>query len=383
MKKELSKKELKSFLYAKQAGKCALCSSPLPKNLSKTHIHRILPKAKGGKYTEENSVVYCPLCHFSNHDILVERNEALDELKSIIDDRNQVMKLRNKINNQILAYKSNVDSMNSDTLEFLTEHSKPVNKRLSEIDANLKNAVEILRKCDPLVDSALNVRGVGHVVVAYCTVYIKLEEARHASSLWKYVGLHTSKKERFTKGKSSGGNRTLRTALWTFADSQMKSRNETITSTGKKNPPSAYGYLYDQYKTRYENSDKITPCLISKTEGWKDLPWSDPKQKNHRHHAALRKIMKRFLGDYWLVGRTLKGLPTDLPYAEAILGKNHKSLRPEHHGWVYEKPEINPISVEDMEAVSKATPEKKPMDLKRSSTKKPTTTEPMKSIVSK
>jgi len=154
--------------------------------------------------------------------------------------------------------------------------------------------------------------------MASCLVYIDLNKARHASSLWKYVGLHTPSYERYTKGEAGGGNKTLRTILYTMADSQVKGRGP-------------YRVVYDQTKKRLEQSEKITKSR--NTQGRLiECAWKDTKP-SHRHGAALRAIIKHFLADYWYVGRTLSGLPREPLYAESILGKGHKTIDPKVRGW--------------------------------------------------
>ncbi len=48
--------------------------------------------------------------------------------------------------------------------------------------------------------------------------------------------------------------------------------------------------------------------------------------KKHIDYRARRKMVKRFLLDFWLVWRRLEGLPTSEPYAIAIL-KHAKGRR--------------------------------------------------------
>jgi hypothetical protein len=71
------------------------------------------------------------------------------------------------------------------------------------------------------------------------------------------------------------------------------------------------------------------------TDGKKsEMKWKDTKP-SHRHGAALRAIMKHFLADYWMVGRTIAGLETSALYPEAMLGGTHRTIMPEERGWVY------------------------------------------------
>jgi len=195
--------------------------------------------------------------------------------------------------------------------EKVKEKDKEAIKFLKEIDDPLKDAAK---------DAALSVKSVGPITVAHCLVYIDLEKARHASSLWAYTGLDKSSFARYTKGQSGGGNKTLRTVLYTLADSQVKGRGP-------------YRVIYDRVKTRLSQSEKEVETRG--TKGIKKIcAWKDTKP-SHRHGAALRAIMKHFLADYWFVGRTLRGLDTSPSYAEAMLGQTHKTIMPEERGWKY------------------------------------------------
>lgn len=322
----MGKRKLKTRIKKEQSGVCALSGEMLPEETELYDTDRIIPKAAGGTYTDPNTRVVEPVAHMVRHGNYREREEALENLKSIVDDRNQVIKIKNKIDNQIRAYERNTDTLNPRTLEWLQIEAIPPKKRLAEVTKELETAVKGMVKNDPLMAAALGVKAVGKVTVAYMTVYADLAKANHASSLWKYVGLHTAMKDRYIAGETSGGNKTLRTALWTMADSQIKSKNRT--------PPSAYGYLEEQVKHRLENSDRLVWHLIGK-KNWKEMPWKDVT-KGHRHGAACRAIIKHFLADYWYVGRTLMGLPTDPPYAVAVLKGNHRMIMPEERGWIYE-----------------------------------------------
>jgi len=165
----------------------------------------------------------------------------------------------------------------------------------------------------------MGVKGVGFITVAHCLAYIDLEKARHASALWSYTGLHKSSHERYEKGVAGGGNKTLRTALYTLAVAQVRG--------------GVYREVYDNVKTRLSMSERTVKSR--NTQGKLiECAWKDTKP-SHRHGAALRAIMKHFLADWWYVGRTLKGLPTDALYPEAILGGNHRTIMPEERGWVY------------------------------------------------
>lgn len=314
----MSKRKLKQSISATQEGLCALSGEKLPVNPSLIDTDRIFEKMNGGIYTEENTRIVIPRAHMERHGTLVDREDWLETLKSLMDDRAQTMRLLFKINNQLLAYQRRVDHMSPETEKFLTDSMVPVQNRLKGIDKNIVK--HLSASTDELVRVTLDVKGSGPITVAGLTVYIQIEKAASPSALWKYVGLHTASHERYTKGQAGGGNKTLRTILYNTATSMMKNRD------------CPYRIVYDQTKARLEASEKVVKTR--NTQGQLvELPWNETKP-SHRHGAALRSVVKHFLADYWLVGRALKGLPTRTLYVEDKLG--HTGIvRPSERGWIY------------------------------------------------
>jgi hypothetical protein len=289
-------------------------------NFSSVDTHRVVPKASGGTYATDNYVILDPVEHMQEHGTYRERDENLTAIKSIVDDRRQVMKLVMKIQNQLLAYERNTDTLNELTEQWLKDQLKMVRDELKTRDKLLSKAVMEYAKMDALTAAALGVRGVGPVTVAHMLTYVDLEKARHASSLWSYVGLDKPASDRYKKGVAGGGNKTLRTVLYTLADSQVKTRGP-------------YREVYDRVKDRLSLSEKMVKSR--NTQGKEvEVPWKDTKPC-HRHGAALRAVMKHFLADYWMVGQTLAGLDTSPLYPEAMLGGTHRTIMPEERGWVY------------------------------------------------
>lgn len=315
MAKEKIKKEAKE----KQNGLCELTGKVLPEETKFYDTNREIPKAQGGTYTKENTTVVDPVAHMAHHNNLRERTGAEDALKAIVDDREQKRKAYFKIANQLLAYERRVDFLQERTRAWLKKVQDKMEAEVKAVDKQLARAAAGLASVDPLAAAALGVKGIGPVTIAYCAVYIDLEKARYPSSLWSYTGLHRASHERYVKGEPSGGNKSLRTAMYTMAESQMKTKG-------------AYRPVYDAVKRRLEKSKKITKSR--NTEGHLvEVAWKDTKP-SHRHGAALRAVMKHFLADYWLVGRTLRGLPTARLYVEEKLG--HTSIiSPKERGWVY------------------------------------------------
>ena len=316
----MAKEALKKAIVKKQNGICALTGIELPEVTSLYDTDRKKQKKDGGIYLIPNTRCVDPVAHMKRHENYRERDAIMDEIKSIMDDRRQVMKLGNGVNNQILAYSRGTDKLRADTVEWLNAQKKIYKKEMSKRDRLVTKAITALAEVDPFTNAALGVRAVGPITIASCHTYIDLSKARHASSLWSYVGLHKASHERYTKGESGGGNKTLRCVLYTMAESQMKLAG-------------AYRTIYDQVKTRLSISEKIVKSR--NTQGKLiECMWKDTKP-SHRHGAALRAVCKHFLADYWYVGRTLAGLETSMLYPEAMLGGTHRTIMPEERGWIY------------------------------------------------
>lgn len=314
----LSKDELKKTHRRLQDGECDFSGELLPKKTKLYDIDRKLPKAQGGLCTFPNTRVGLPVPHMKCKGTYRKRPAELCELKTVIDARRQILKVKVKVSNQLLAYRRQTDALDQKTLDLLTDVKKQFETELNKRDRLITQFIDNMD--DELVRAALSVHAVGPITVAHCLVYIDLEKARHASSVWAYTGLDKPSHQRYVKTKASGGNRTLRTVLYTMADSQVKHRGP-------------YRIMYDRVKARLEISDKIVKTR--NTEGlWIECPWKETKPC-HRHGAGLRAIMKHFLADYWWVGRTLMGLDTSPCYAEAMLGETHRTIAPEERGWKF------------------------------------------------
>jgi hypothetical protein len=314
------KEALKERVKKAKGTKCALSGVALPKAYQLYDTDRILPKAKGGIYDEENTRLLIPTEHMKRHGNYREREPEIEELKSIIDDREQMRKLHQKINNQMLAYERHTDCLNETTKTFLESQGKIVEKELALRDRALGKWLKVHSDNLPIAKAMLGVKGIGPISTAYMLAYIDIDKAEHASSLWKYCGLDCPSHERYKKGETSGGNKTLRTVLYTMAESQVKNRGE-------------YRYIYDQVKERLSISEKITKSR--NTQGILiECMWKDTKPC-HRHGAALRAVMKHFLADYWYAARELAGLPTTPLYAESMLGHEGGTIKPKERGWEY------------------------------------------------
>lgn len=283
-------------------------------------VHRLTPKRKGGTYTLGNMAVLKHKAHLIEHGSYREREEEIEELKMYVDARKKLQKYYVSTANRITAMERNVDRLHPETHEWLEGQKEVVKKRLDKVKRKINKYVKNMK--DPVAQSALGVDGVGGGTVGSMLIYVDIEKAQYASSLWSYVGLDKSFKDRYTKGESSGGNVNLRTDLYTFAESQIRVRG-------------AYRDVYDREKEKKKNSKKVCQSGWRNTKGkmitgkrWCDAP--DGKVDGH----AKRMVMKHFLADWWKVHRTFAGLDTPNPYVKEKLG-HHNWIQPEERGWVY------------------------------------------------
>jgi hypothetical protein len=280
---------------------------------------RINPKAQGGIYTEDNTRVLTPRSHMERHGNLRVLTPEIEQLKILIDDREQIKKLLYSLTNRLLAAKRMTDHMDPITKEWIDNQVEVIESQLHLQDKRIDKHIRGLDL--PIVRSMRALKGLGTITMAYLLVYIDITKAEHASALWAYVGLDKASHERYTKGESGGGNKTLRTVLWTWADSGIRSK-------------SSYREVYDREKLKLENSMKFTKSR--NTQGKLiECMWKDTKPC-HRHGAGMRKMIKHFLADLWFVWRKTEGLPTTPLYVEAVLGHTG-IIRPEERGWVFKE----------------------------------------------
>ncbi len=314
------KEALKERVKKVKGTKCELSGIELPEKARLYDVDRKVPKAKNGTYEIENTRCVLPEEHMKRHGNLRIRTLEMEELKSIIDDREQVRKLYQKVNNQLLAYERRTDYLNEITETFLKEKVEIFEKELVLRDKAIAKWLKDHEMSVPIIKIMMGIKGIGPITIAYMLTYIDVTKAAHASSLWKYCGYDCPSHERYEKGKASGGNKTLRTVLYTMAESQIKSRGN-------------YRYIYDREKEKLSISEVVTHSrnTIGRLI---ECKWKDTKPC-HRHGAAIRKMIKNFLADYWFVARELAGLPTNPTYAEAILGHEGGTINPKERGWVY------------------------------------------------
>lgn len=172
-----------------------------------------------------------------------------------------------------------------------------------------------------------DVKGCGPLMAAVCISYFDVNQARHASSFWKYAGLdvvlvaddetaeiptyhgegrsrahtevreYTDKTGEVKKKKSITFNPELKTKLI-----------GVLGPSFIKIPGSYYERVYRNYRNRLEHREDL-----------KDL------SLKHKHSMAVRYMIKIFIADMWATWRKLEGYEVSEPYEVAKLGmKPHK-----------------------------------------------------------
>lgn len=309
--------ELKDIRRITQKGKCKSSGKILPDHNTLVDIHRLKPKRHGGIYEPDNVEVDLPVEHLLIHDnIALWRSIELEELKMLLERRNVFMQTRMAISNRIMAVKRNTDKETPETIEMFNNILKSALEQEKEAE---KLVIKKFRSINhPMKDAAKGVKGLGELTLAQLLVNINPIKATTASKVWAYVGLDKPSYDRYTKGVTSGGNKKLRSALYCMAESMIKHK-------------SSYTEVY--YRTKDSLSISLNVVKTRNTQGnLITCAWKDTKP-SHRHGAAIRKMIKHFLADFWHVYRTIEGLPTRSLWIE---DRGHTGIiRPEERGWKY------------------------------------------------
>ena len=316
---------MKTKLSKKQNGVCALSGASLSEKEALFDKDRIQEKFKGGEYTDENTRAVDPVAHLERHENLRDRTDRLKELKTLIDAREQLRKTVNSSSNRLRALDRRTDDPDETTRKWLEQNRDETVEEIVKLDRRVVKALKAT--AHPMVEIAMRIKCVGFVTVSYMLTYIDIEKADTVSSLWAYVGLDKPSHGRYEKNKKGGGNKTLRTALYTMAESQMKGQTDP-----EKKRYAPYRVIYDRAKLQKEQSNAIVKSRNTKGN-LIEVAWKDTKDC-HRHGHALRMIIKHFLSDWFFAHRTVGGLSTRPLYVEEKL--HHTGIvQAKERGWKF------------------------------------------------
>jgi hypothetical protein len=219
-------------------------------------------------------------------------------LRALVDLRDRTLqKSRVAFSNRLSAIERGDDTVSNGTVRLLERW----HKRFDDLESELDNDISEMIDGNELVECMTEVKGVGDILAAKVISMIDIQRADTVSALWRYAGygVVNGEREKPTKGEALHYNKRLKTTCYLIGSSFLRSN-------------SPYRQIYDSSKEYYETNRDWT--------------------KLHRHHAAMRKMIKVWLSHLWEVWRTLEGLPVRNIYAEDKLGHNHY-ISPQDYGW--------------------------------------------------
>lgn len=259
-----------------------------------------------------------------------EKQDKDDEAKSVLDQlKLSYKKITDGVKRELPTMRHfKGDSIISTYTELCLVHSYL--KMETEEDAHFRRVGNLVEQ-HPLWQAFFaDVRGCGPMMAGYLLSVIDIHKAEYPSSLWQYSGYSTAgdgrgtsrRKEHLRKYtyKTKDGKEEQRDGI-TF-NPELKTKLHVLCTCFIK-AGGKYRDEYDNYKHRLEHSSNITRTFAPGGKGMVEKPWSEVSP-GHRHAAAMRYAIKRFLCDLYVAWRTLEGLPVAPEYSEAKLGKTHK-----------------------------------------------------------
>jgi len=194
---------------------------------------------------------------------------------------------------------------------------------LKSLEKEIKNYITEEIKDVPVCAQFLQpIKGIGPILAGGLLAWLDPYKADHISSFWKYCGLHVAegtaiKRE---KGKKLGFPLKLRTLCWKIGKSFVRAKTPFYRDIYDKAKVSENRKLGNPIENP-QNCPMYKKCLIRLGQKAKRLSVKpkNPPCKQHIDYRAMRKMVKRFLADFWLAWRRLEGLPLSEPYAVAIL----------------------------------------------------------------
>jgi hypothetical protein len=190
---------------------------------------------------------------------------------------------------------------------------------LKRLENQIKNYIKAEIKNIPIVKNYLrNIKGIGVILAGALISFLDIRKTDHASSFWKYMGLHVKdgKAVKRERGSKIDYNPKLKPFYWKIGKSFIRAKTPF--------------YIDIYYKTKQEEIKKLNNPI----ENPKNCPYyeecierlkakaertgkeaKNPPCRLHIDLRAMRKMVKRFLSDFWVEWRKYEGLPVTPPYA--------------------------------------------------------------------
>jgi len=256
----------------------------------------------------------------------IKKRKPAEDVRDWIETYYDVQGIRKAVANQIRSRTQRgipPSSRSDEVLKQLVTTEKYINTAIKEEVSGIPIYEEFLK----------DIPGMGHILSAALVSWLDVHETKHASSFWKFAGLHVVDgiAPKRKKGEKLDWNPRVRALCWNIGESFIKKGN-------------TYRDIYDATKRKYESKylvlkgltqlKKVT-CPVCKKEKLSFLKTDGKKSfldyhcskcdkgfltGKHLHNMAKRKMVKRFLVDLWVKWRELEKLPVTEPYVIAQLG---------------------------------------------------------------
>ena len=251
----------------------------------------------------------------------IERLKSLKnkELRILVESFYDMQKLRIAMGSRIFAYGK------AGLLEDI--NPEPSFAKLKEAEHELEKEIADVVVNHPLWGAWFkDVKGIGKIMAAGLIAWRDdIGKADTISAFWKYHGLAPSQSKRH-KGVKLDYNPKAKTHAWKCGMQLLKAKGH-------------YTDIYYESKAKYEARDDIKErhehIVGYVIRNGKKVPKYEAEggmksYKLHIHYMALRKMIKRFLADTWVMWRRIEGLPVTDPYIFGEAAKQ-KGIAHEHY----------------------------------------------------
>ena len=217
------------------------------------------------------------------------------KLRCLYASFKEIQKLRVSTSNRLW---SNGDDFNGGTLSTLETLEKDI---IKEMKKELENY--------PIWEWLKPIKGINCATAAGLIASVNdIGRFECVGSLWSYFALdvvdgHAPRREKGKEYNKHLKGKSL--ILGIIGDSFIKQRTPH------------YRDIYDNEKIKQRKLHPEAVPTGNKT-GFKKK-YTDM----HVHRMAIRKMMKRFIADYWVMDRQLNGFPTKPPYVHDVLKHKH------------------------------------------------------------
>jgi hypothetical protein len=270
-------------------------------------------------------------------------------LRIYIRSRKDFQDLKNKVNNRLGKKSDGKDQDLQDGRSFAAEdidNFVSISQWASEAEKGTDKMLKRVLKQVPVYNEWLSqIKGVGPASAGWIISEFDIEEATTVSKMWQYAGMNPD----YVCGKIRVNKDSYKTGkiLYEVANQRTGGKDYIVETEDKiRGDRPTPGYLlpynknlkthllgvlgegfikqrssyaleyYYPYKERLAGSDSLVK-EVKKGGKAVEVPWKEAAVA-HRHHAAIRYMMKMFLKDLYVAWRTIEGLPVEERYQDKV-----------------------------------------------------------------